>query len=114
MDTTFEKLLELVKLNQDNPDVLSKLVVEIASLLYTHNQLIAQTDLDEKRVVVGFLDSKKDDGKGYSVAESEVRAEVQTDNAYKLRKLEGDAVIEVINSIKKRLDILQFERKSNV
>lgn len=111
MSEDFEKLLDLVKLNQNDPDVLSKLIIEISAVLYLHNQIIAQADLDEKKVLVRFLDSKKEDGKSYSVAESDARAIVQTSNLYKLRRLEAEAIIEVLNSIKQRLAVLSQERK---
>lgn len=102
----------LIEQHLNDPDGLSKIAVDLAVALYLHNQELAQADLEEKKVLVSFLDSKKDDGKGYSVAESEVRAEAQTDNKYKLKKVEGEAIIEIINSLKKRIEVLSWERKN--
>lgn len=112
MNITFEQLKGMVKTYENAPEELSKITVQLATLLYGHNEEMAQADLNEKRIMVGYLDSKTDEGKKYSVAESEVRAQVETENRYKLLKVEGEAIIEVINAIKARLNVLNLERKS--
>lgn len=107
-----DEIKSLIEQHINDPDGLSKIAVDLATAIYYHNQELAQADLDEKKVLVSFLDSQKADGKGYSVAESEVRAEVATDNKYKLKKVEGEAIGEIINAIKARLNILTWERKN--
>ena len=107
-----EQLLEKIKLHQDNPEELSRLCIELAGYLYTHNTQMAEAELEEKKEIVELLDKFLNDGeKKISVAEAEKKAVVTTGNKYGLLKAQNEAIIEIINSIKVRLKVLTWERK---
>lgn len=111
-----DQLLKDIKLHQDDPEFLSRTCVELAGFLYTHNTEMANAELGEKKAVVKLLDEivSTDEGKikKMSVAESENRAVVLTENKYGILKAQMEAIIEIINSIKTRLRVLAWERQN--
>lgn len=111
----FENFLE--KLNTsptllDDPDWLSKAVIQLGTLLYNQGISMAKAKFDEDNVATKYMDTVSEAGKKMSVAESEKRATVDTDNSYEQHKLTREAIIETINSIKKRLEVLSWEHKN--
>ena len=101
------------KNNLDNPNWLSIAAVKLATLLYLHNTEMSQAELEETQVAVSYLDPLVD-GKKMSATEAEKRALVDTHNKYRTMRFQGEAVIEAVNSIKKRLDLLAWEHKTSV
>lgn len=96
----------------EDPEWLSDAAVQLSTLLYWHNTKTAQAELAENQAVVDLLDSSSLGDKKMSVAEADKRAVVATNNEYHQYKLQGDAVVEAINSVKKKLDQLLWERKN--
>lgn len=107
-----ETLLGNIKANRDNPEWLSNACVELSANLYYFNTKIAEAELLEIEASVTLLETP-DEGKKMSVAEAEKRAVVLTNNNYGKLKLQGEAVIEAINSIKTRLKVLTWERSNS-
>lgn len=108
--------LEEYNLHKDDPNYLSDLGVRMAGHLFTHNTQTAQAELEEKSELVKLLETVDilDDGKikKTSVAEAENRAVVNTLNKYGEFKKQGEAWVEVLNMIKKRIEVLGWERKN--
>lgn len=89
----------------DNPDWLSKCAIKLSSLLYNLGDKVAEAKFAEYAVAVKYMDAEAtESAKKMSNAEAEKRAVVETQNEYERLKLYYEAVIETINSIKKRLD----------
>ena len=107
-----EQLLKDIKLHQDDPEFLSRICIELAGLLYTHNTEMANAEFEEKKCVVKLLDHIPEGGKKVSVAEAGNKAVVETNNIYGILKAQNEAIIEVINSIKTRLKVLTWEKQS--
>ena len=108
----FEELKDFIKSHLDDPESLSKALIDLGALLYKHNQETAQAGLEEETAVVSLMDSHGVDEKKMSVLESDARAKVMTENVYKRKTLEGEALVEYINTIKVRINVLGWERKN--
>jgi len=113
MNTDFQNFIKKYPKHLDDPDWLSKAAVQLATFLYYHNVGLAKADLAETSAMVTLLDKRTEDGKKISVAEAETRAKVETENKYKEMCVTKDAMVEVINSIKKRVEVLGWERKES-
>lgn len=95
----------------DDPDWLSKAVIQLSAVLYNHNLEMAQAELDLNKKLVMYLDAPTD-GKKMSFVESEARSITDTNNGYKAYKVTAEAIVETINSIKKRIEVLSWERRN--
>ena len=113
MDPVEELLTELNKgtHNQD-PNWLSDTAIKLSSLLYYHNTETARAELDENKAAVNILDASLISEKKISATEAEKRALVETNNEYGKLKLQGVAIVEAIQSIKKKVDFLINELKN--
>lgn len=111
MNDSFEQFLLEYGQNLDNAEWLSRAIVHLSAFLYDLNRKISQAELDEARIVVSYLDQIKE-GKKMAVSEAEKRALVDTNNARHFVENSNEAVQEVINAIKKRLDVLAFDFKN--
>lgn len=111
----FERFLEKLKNEpalMDDPEWLSGAAVQLATILYNVGTEMANARFEEDAASVAHMESPSESGKKMSVAESEKRATVDTRNAYERLKLAREAIIETINSIKKRLEVLSWERRN--
>ena len=98
--------------NQD-PNWLSDTAIKLSTLLYYHNTQTAEAELAENQSAIELLELPLNEGeKKISVAEADKKAVVMTENAYGKMKLQGEAIVETIQSCKKKLDFLIFERKN--
>jgi len=108
----FEQIIADYKEHKDDPDWISNACVEVAAYLFTHNTNMAKAELLEKQSLVALLTQTPAEGeKKLSVAESENRAVVNTQNHYGILKAQSEAVIEFINALKTRSRVLEGERK---
>ena len=99
----------------DDPDSLSAAIVELTAYLYTHNQETAKADLEEEATVVSLMDNTPEDAKKMSATEANSRTKVINNNLYKQSSLEGEAIVEMVNAIKVRINVLSWEfRNSNI
>ena len=107
-----EQLKNSAKL--EDPNFLSNTAIELSVLLYKLNTDISEAEFEENRIVVGLLDVPLSGAdKKISVAEAEKRALTLTENKYGMLKLQGQAVVEIIQSLKKKVDMLSFERRNS-
>lgn len=106
-----ENILNQIKDNLDNPDWLSRSLSVLSSALFYHNTEMAHAEVDEKKLAVKYMNTKKDGRKLMTVSESEKRAVVETNNRYGVLKAQGEAIKESINAIKKRIEVLSWERQ---
>ena len=106
-----EELINKIKMYQDDPNKLSELGLEIAANLYTHNTNMAEAELKEKETILNYLKQGSTNGQKRSVAESELYGVTETFNDYGKLKVQGEAVMEIINTIKKRIEVLNIERQ---
>lgn len=111
MENKFKELFKTLKLQMNNPDGLSKIAIELSAILFYSNELQARAELEEKEKMVEMFDTLGEDGKKMSSAEAEKRAVVLTCNSYGKIKVQNEAVIEVIQSIKARLKVLENEKQ---
>lgn len=110
---SIEYYLSQVSSHLDDPNWLSNCAIKLATLMWNMGAEMAEMRLLEERAAINYMDQVSVDGaKKPSVAESEKRATSDTNNRYEQLKLQREAVVETINSIKKRLDVLQWERKN--
>lgn len=107
------KITERIAENLDNPEWLSKAVVYLATRLYYQNSLMAVAELNEKQATMAYLDKVDANGKKMSVAEADKRGVIDTQNQYGEQKAQNEAIVELINSIKHRLTVLGWERRTN-
>ncbi len=66
---------------------------------------------DEAGAIVGYLDQIRE-GKKMAVSEAEKRAMFDMGNAKHFMENSNEAVQEMINAVKKRLDVLSFDYKN--
>lgn len=115
-----EKLKILIKeavkeceLDSPNPHKLATYCTKLSAQLYWLGSEMAKAELDESAKLVDLLTSSTFSGdKKMSVAEGEKRAVEETRNRYGLIKNLREAVIEVTNSLKKRIEVLGWEFQS--
>ena len=107
-----EKLIQAVDTHIDDPNELSKIAIKLGTWMFYQASLMAQADLEYGQAVLTELNRPLEEGeKRPSVAESERAADVKTGNKRAELRLQSEATREVINAIKKRLDVLSDERK---
>jgi len=99
--------------NLDNPNWLSEAIIQLAALNYRIGVEMARRELAEHQVITNLLAVPTSDGeKKMSVAEAEKRGLTETENAYGTLKNQSFAVIELIQAIKKRIEVLSFEHRN--
>ena len=106
-----EELIKQINIYQDNPIKLSEIGLEIAANLFTHNTNMASAELREKETILDYLKQGFTSGQKRSVAESELYGVTETLNDYGKLKVQGEAVQEILNMIKKRIEVLNMERQ---
>lgn len=112
---SFDALVDFIKSHLDDPDSLSTALIDLGVLFYKQNQETAQAELEEEKSVISLMDSHLSGGedvKKMSSLEANSRAKVLTNNQYKLKRLESEAIAEYINIIKVRINVLSWERKT--
>lgn len=107
----FEAFLQEYPANLDNPGWLTNAIINLAHLLYHQNVRIAAKQLEEQQAKIRHLSAPNSDGKKTSMVEAEARAIFETNNEFNKAKLEGEAIQEMINAVKKRADLLEVERR---
>jgi len=103
-----KEILEKIKNYEDDPNQLSKILLEVVSQLYYLGNEQHQANLEYATNVVVEL-NKVEGGKKPSVAEAERRAEVLTKGKVDKIRYEREALQELINAIKTRLRVLESE-----
>lgn len=113
MEQELSALITTLQNNLDNPDSLSRIIVQLSLVNFKVNKLMAEAELEEEKAKQSFLDSPYQDEKGslkrMSSAEAETRAVVQTHNDYGKAKNISNSIPEIMNAIKKRIETLSFE-----
>lgn len=108
-DITIEQLKDELPKHYDDPNYLSKAVVDLARLGYTENTLLAQAETKER---TAFLHCKQN-GDKVTVGEAEADSIISTQNEYGLRKLNRESLDQLINAVKLRIRVLIGERDSS-
>ena|SRR3990167_6519510 len=108
---SFQEIIDQIPNNQDNPNWLADAALTLARLLYTHNHNMGLVELAEHQEIVSCFTIASPEGKKMSVAEAEKRAIVNTNNVYNTMRLEYEAIKEIINSLKKKIEVLSWERE---
>lgn len=103
-------IISNLKSNYDDPGWLSEALVTLSTFLIYSSEEIANAQFTENAAALGFIDNSGE--KKMSVAEAEKRAIEDTKSHYKQLLLEREGVIETINSIKKRVDLLSLEKRN--
>lgn len=104
------QLINQVGNHLDDPEWLSQVCIKLSVLLFTHNTAMAQAELDETTSAVETIEGEVKLGGKMSVAEAEKRAVMATKNNYGTLKVQGEAIIQIINSCKTRLKVLGVEQ----
>ena len=106
-----EDIIKSIDLYKDDPLELSKIGLELSAQLFYHNTQMAVAELTEKKTILNYLKEDIPMGQKRSVAESELVGVVQTENEYGKLKAQAEAIQEIVNSIKKRIEVLNVERQ---
>lgn len=112
MDSQTTQLIEEIKLHLDDPEFLSNTIVRLSAINYEVGKLMAEAKFNEANSAIGFMNSSLMGDKKMAVSEAEKRAVVETSNSYELAKNNHDDIAELVNSLKKRLEILGWERRN--
>jgi hypothetical protein len=96
----------------DDPNYLSKAIMDFARYTYYHNTLVADAELAEVSKAVKLM-APNEEGKKISVAEAEKRAVVDTKNVYGKLKLDQTSNETLINAIKLRVRVLLGEKDNS-
>lgn len=99
-----------------DPVTLSNYAVQLSILLYNLGDELAEAELLENQTIVGLLDviPGEEGGKKMSVAEAEKRGVVDSANQYGKLKLNYQSLVEIIQSLKKKVDSLSQQMKSGI
>ena len=104
----FIQIVNELKLHQEDPVWLSNSLLILSTFLIISSEEIAQAQYEENAVALRFMDQED---KKVSATEAEKRAIVATNSHYKHLLLEREGIIETIQSMKKKLDFLNLDRK---
>lgn len=108
MEDRLNLILDQLKNKLDDPQWLSKAVVELADILTHQSSDIAQAQFEETKSALKYMDDPSVEKK-MTNSEADKRAIVDTQNRQKELILQREGIIETIQAIKKRLDILSWE-----
>lgn len=113
MREEIEKIRKELLLNLNNPEWIAQNIMRLSSLNIEVGEAASTARLNQERVLVGYLDIIVTDGKKMSKTEAESRAMVETMNEYEeLDNLRED-IAELVNSMKKNLDVLSWGYKNS-
>lgn len=112
MQAQLNQLIEDIKLHIDDPEFISTAIVRLSAINYEVGALMAEAKFNESKSAIQFMNSSLMGDKKMAVSEAEKRAIVETANTYELAKNNHDDITELVNSLKKRLDVLGWERKN--
>lgn len=104
-------LIKAVQNHRDHPNELSQLIIELSAVNYQIGVLMADARLKEIRAAVGYLDTPSE--KKMSVSEAEKRSIDDSENEYEGWKNQREDILELVQSIKKRLEVLNQEYKGS-
>jgi hypothetical protein len=107
--TQLNSILDKIKLNLDDPNWLSDAVVVLASLLIHSSEDISRAQLRENATALAVMDAGGE--KRVTVSEADKRAIAESENLYKQLTLEREGIIETVNALKIRLNVLGWEQK---
>lgn len=111
-DTEIQKIKAdlAIPANLDGPNWLTEELIKLSFLNYEVGVAMSQAELRENESAINLLKAPLEStDKKLSVAEAEKRAVVETKNEYGLLKNQSTAIVEIINTIKKRIEILSWE-----
>lgn|SRR3990167_3462592 len=97
-----------------NPSWVTEQIIHLAAELEHDSELLAIAELEEDKEALDFIDKSSEAGIKVSIAESEKRALVGTDNKYHEMKYKREAKVEMINALKTRMKHLEWEFNSKV
>lgn len=103
-----ENYLEKIKMHEDDPNELSKILIDITSELFYLGNQQHQANLKFAEAVIAELNSLEN-GKKISVAEAERRAIVNTEDEHEKIRYTRESLEELINSLKLRIKVLEDE-----
>lgn len=103
----FNQLLTDIPRHLDDPVWLSNALISLSLFLISSSEEVARAQFQENGSALGYMDNSGD--KKMSATEAEKRAIVETQSGYKQLLLEREGILETINSIKKRIEILSWE-----
>lgn len=106
----FNQLLTDISRHLDDPVWLSNALISLSTFLISSSEEVAKAQFKENGSALGYMDNSGD--KKISATEAEKRAIVETQSEYKQLQLEREGILETINSIKKRVDVLSWEMKN--
>lgn len=96
----------------DSPDWISEAIIALSTVNYKVGVAMAQAELNEQSEVVKLLAMRpSEDAKKMTVSEAEKRAVVETNNQYGVYKNMSAGIVEIMNAMKKRLEVLGWELK---
>src|SRR3990167_6668350 len=119
MDTLVETTAKLQNfkdtwhLHKNDPQWLSVALIEIAVLLITRAEEMAIAEMEEADKLISLVeDSALSGEKKMAIAEAERRVLIKTGNKYGILKAQQEMWVEVLNGIKRRLDVLGWDFKN--
>src|SRR3990167_6776348 len=104
-----EKLKTEIPSHFDDPNYLSKAVIDIARWTYWHNIQVAEAETKERQAMIDY----KDEYPKAPIEECKNHAVVNTGNRYGLLKLDQVSNEHFMNGIKLRIRVLMGEKESS-
>jgi hypothetical protein len=100
--------------HKDDPRWLSDTIVELATEQFYHNTEMAEAEEEETRACLQAMITivVNDKVSKVSVAEAEKRAIQATGNKYGVLKVQAEAIESLINAIKVRVKVLEWEKEN--
>lgn len=111
MDGEVAQVIADSKEQLDNPEWLSKAIIRLSSINYSVAKEAALARLAEEAAILNHLNSPQLEGKKMTKTEAETRAIVETNNAHEGYDNMYNAINELVNSFKKRIEVLAWEFK---
>lgn len=110
-----QELISQISSHEQDLNWLANCVVKLSVLLYNLGDQMSAAKVEEGRTLVGYLDLKLGESeKRMSVAEAEKRAFTDTTGMYDKLRMNYQSLIEIIQSIKKKLDITSQQLKTGI
>lgn len=110
-----KELLSQIEANQDNLNWLANCAIQLSVLLYNLGEELGAARLLEEQTIIGYLDITPLEGeRRMSVAEAEKRGIVDCQGTYDKLKINYQSIQEIIQSLKKKIDLTSQQIKVGI
>lgn len=110
-----QSLISQIESHKEDPQGLSNIALDLSVLLYNLGEEMAKSRLQEEQAIIRYFNIiPTDGGKKMTATEADMRAKEETGDAYFRAETNYKSILEIIMTIKKKLDLMGSQMRSGV